>query len=307
MLSISKYMDEYDIAQEVRFERQVHKGSILLLEGPTDVKRFAEYLDETECSIANCYGRSKATKAIRLLSEDGFLGALAVLDCDFDRILKRLEIHENIVYSDLHDYDLEWITSNVLKRYLFQVGDVSKCLAIGGSQQIFRRIIEGIKPLSVLKLLNANGNIRFKLSILKMEDFSDGMSIDIDKLVDGVFEGRAADAAVKADLRQKIERILDRNFDLMQLSNGHDVMTALGLALRSAIGSRSIPQTWGKEIELHIRLAFTDDEFVKCSVCRDIVEWERQNAPYIVIDHRIRTKYNLQTASGPAYAVAVPT
>lgn len=290
MLSISKCMDEYDIAQEVRFERQVHKGSILLLEGPTDVKRFAEFLDDFECSIANCYGRGKAGKAIRLLSEDGFLGVLAVLDCDFDRILKRLVEHENIVYSDLHDYDIEWITDDVFRRYLFQVGDSAKCSAMGGHQQILQKVLKGIKPLSILKLLNANGNIRFKLSMLKMEDFSDGFSVDIDKLVDGVFEGRTADANAKADLRQKIERLVPRNFDLLQISNGHDVMTAIGLALRGGIGSRSIPQTWGSEIELHLRLTFTDAEFMKASIYNGIIEWEYLNNPYRVIHSRLRPK-----------------
>jgi hypothetical protein len=37
MISIAKHMDEHDIAQEVRLERKLHKGSFLLVEGTTDI------------------------------------------------------------------------------------------------------------------------------------------------------------------------------------------------------------------------------------------------------------------------------
>jgi hypothetical protein len=43
MISIQRHMDEYDIAQEVRLERKVHKGSFLLVEGITDIKRFGPW------------------------------------------------------------------------------------------------------------------------------------------------------------------------------------------------------------------------------------------------------------------------
>lgn len=286
MLSISKLMDEYDIAQEVRLERQVHKGSFLLLEGATDVKRFSEFLDEKSCSIANCYGRGKASKAIHLLNEDGFLGAVAVLDCDFDRILKKITSVENVIYSEVHDYDLEWLSNDVLRKYLVQVGDPQKCEALGDHEKILLHIIELIKPISVLKLMNANGNICYRLSILKMEDFFDGHVFDIQAMVEGVFEGRNVDDKVKSDLVEKVRFLLPKKFPLLQITNGHDAMTALGIALRDKLASRAKAQTWGSEVELHIRLAFTDKEFIDSSVYNNLAEWEAENKPYRVLHLR---------------------
>jgi hypothetical protein len=43
MISIAANMDAYDVAQEIRLERQVHKGSFLLLEGLKDLNRFAKF------------------------------------------------------------------------------------------------------------------------------------------------------------------------------------------------------------------------------------------------------------------------
>jgi hypothetical protein len=97
MISIGKHMDEHDIAQEVRFERKVHKGSFLLLEGSTDIKRFEPLIDGQKCSVVNCYGRKNAIEAIKLLYDDGFPGALGVVDADFDRITGEIDLHEGSV------------------------------------------------------------------------------------------------------------------------------------------------------------------------------------------------------------------
>jgi len=76
MISIAKHMDEYDIAQEIRVERMVHKGSFLLLEGDTDIKRFSQFTDEGKCSIVHCYGRRKAIAATKGLSPDNYITRL---------------------------------------------------------------------------------------------------------------------------------------------------------------------------------------------------------------------------------------
>jgi hypothetical protein len=56
MISIAANMDAFDIAQEIRLERQVHKGSFLLLEGQEDLDRFLKFTD-TSGSTVNCFGR----------------------------------------------------------------------------------------------------------------------------------------------------------------------------------------------------------------------------------------------------------
>ena len=46
MIYIARHMDEYDIAEEVRLERKVHRGSFLLVEGITYIRRFGPFIDE---------------------------------------------------------------------------------------------------------------------------------------------------------------------------------------------------------------------------------------------------------------------
>ena len=126
MISIAAGMDEYDIVQEIRFERQVHKGSFLLLEGQDDLRRFTRFIDEKLCSTVNCFGRPNLIEAIKLLYEDGFLGALGLADADFDRLTGDLETHEGIIYSDSHDFDMDWACEQTLHRYLLTRGGRSR-------------------------------------------------------------------------------------------------------------------------------------------------------------------------------------
>ena len=129
MMSIARYMDEHDIAQEVRLERKVHKGSFLLVEGTTDIKRFGNFIDDDECSLVNCYGRKNAIGAIRFLCEDGFPGALGAVHADFGRVDGSLEHHEGLVYSEAHDFDLDWVHVDAVQRYFKQIAEPEKCSA----------------------------------------------------------------------------------------------------------------------------------------------------------------------------------
>jgi hypothetical protein len=164
MISIGRHMDEFDIAQEVRLERKVHKGSFLLTEGDTDIKRFAVFIDDNVCSLVNCYGRRNSIEAIKILYKDGFLGALGVVDADFDRIEGKLERHEGLVYSEAHDFDLDWANANVIERYLAEVGEKAKCVLHGPAVDVIGKILDGLKPVSVARLLNHRKQILHKLS-----------------------------------------------------------------------------------------------------------------------------------------------
>ena len=121
MISISRHIDEYDIAEEVRLERCVHKGSFLLVEGDTDIKRFGKFIDSERCSFVNCHGKQKLIGAIKIIYDRGFSGVLGLADADFDRINNCLCEHEGVIYSSTHDFDLDWAAPAAIKTYLTAV------------------------------------------------------------------------------------------------------------------------------------------------------------------------------------------
>lgn len=191
MISIARGLDEFDIAQEVRLARQVHKGCILLLEGQTDLDRFDAFIDPSASHSMNCYGKSNAVGAIELLSDEGFPGVVAVVDADFDRIASSPVIHENIIYSASHDLDLDWFnTGEILSRYVRQVGNIEQIQILGGVDAVRSQILSGLHLLSVLRFTNHVGIVKFKLQELRLGKFYRNFSVDLDLMVEDVFVGR---------------------------------------------------------------------------------------------------------------------
>jgi hypothetical protein len=286
MISIERHMDEYDIAQEVRLERKVHKGSFLLVEGITDIKRFGPFIDENECSLVNCYGRQNAIETIKMRYEQGFPGALGAVDADFDRVERRLEVHEGLVYSESHDFDLDWARPTVLEKYLYEVADGEKRKIHGSANDIFAKIIQGLKPVSVARLLNRR-RIDYKLSRVDVSACFADFAVDLEQYVNLIFEGYEVTNERCIALKDQISRASDQDYDLYQLTNGHDFHSALGACLRRELASRRPQQTWASEIELHLRLVFTDDEFKDSEIYSQVRMWIRDNPAYRILHSRL--------------------
>jgi hypothetical protein len=283
-------MDEFDIAQEIRIERQVHKGSFLLLEGDNDLRRFSKFTDAVKCSTVNCFGRSNLIGAVQLLYEDGFLGALGLADADFDRLTNTLLVHEGIIFSESHDFDLDCACEAALQRYLEETGDATKCDGAGGPVGVAKWVIGSLRPLSILRFVNVKEDLGYKLDDINHVRICvpQGDVIDIDLMIEHVSEGRFSAADAKNKLREKVVAYMRRDFDLQQLTNGHDFFAILGIALRNRLGGRLPPQTFGSEVEMHFRLGYSHEEFGQTQVFRAICDWEDENQPYVILKPNLR-------------------
>jgi hypothetical protein len=283
MISIAKGMDEYDIAQEIRLERQIHKGAFLLLEGDTDIKRFTKITDPARCSTVNCFGKKNLLGAIALLYDEGFGGALGLADADFDRVSNSLAEHEGVIFSEGHDFDIDWACKDVLSRYLDEVAHPEKCEALGGIDGVFEFVLDAARPLSVLRYVSQLRSLRLPLTRVRHAEIVKNAVVDLDLLIDHTCVDAHAAADRKTTIRDLVVRHAQTQFSKLQLTNGHDFFAMLGVALQSKLGDRKVPQTWGSEVELHIRLTYSEDDFLASSLFVAILNWQDENPPYVVI------------------------
>jgi hypothetical protein len=191
-----------------------------------------------------------------------------------------------LIYSASHDFDADWACENSLSKYLQEVGDPVKCAALGGATEIGGKLRLGLKALSVLKYLNEYQSLAYRLQTLRHESFIQGMTVDLDLLIDDVFYNRTT--TQKPQLKALIMAHSSQEHDLIQLTSGHDLMCALGLAMRSELADRKLAQTWGKEVEIHFRLLFGDEEFKQSPLFVAIRTWEDENIPYVVLAPRLK-------------------
>ncbi|MCK0207530.1 hypothetical protein MWN33_05725 [Starkeya koreensis] len=280
MLSIGSELDEYDIAQQVRLERQAHKGSFLLLEGAGDIDKLEPFIQQKNCSIINCYGRGNAVGAIELLYDEGFEGAVAIVDADFDRLVGEVEVHEGLVYTAGHDLDMDFVNSTAFDIFILEQSSVEKLNNLGGVGAIREKLHLAIKPLSVTRYINVVGIINFKLSDVFIECCCIEGHAKPERIVAAIFNGKAPDTSRDEMLINLIERHSRQSFDYNQLTNGHDFIRLLGMFMQSQIAEWLPYFCTEKNIMAEICRRMSDDYFCKLAIFRNIREWELESGKY---------------------------
>jgi hypothetical protein len=106
------------LAAQIRFARQVHKGTILVLEGAGDAKVFGWFIDRSMCEIETGFGKTNVLKALDLLEDEGFPGVIAVVDPDFDRLTGEGYGLEGLCVTDAHDLDLTIFSTLAFERFI---------------------------------------------------------------------------------------------------------------------------------------------------------------------------------------------
>ena len=275
MISIGQLMDASDIVAEIRMERQASPSAFILMEGTTDIRRFEQFIDNNITSTVNCWGKEKLLSAVKSLNESNFSGFLALADADFDRIIGDIEYIENIIYSEGHDFDIDSFRTSVFIRYITEVGDETKCKSHGETHDILEKIAIGIRPLSGAKLANRKNRIQIQFSEINWCPAFDGMSFNREQLAFLVLKKGAPDRSAIENFLKVVSE--EESNDLWQVTNGHDFSCALGISLRTQIGSRKWPQTTSEEIERHIRLALCESDFKEMKIFECILEWQRES------------------------------
>lgn len=279
MNSLLDEVDGHTIAAQVRMERQTHRGTLLLVEGSSDVKRFAAFIDEDRCQFVVCFGKDNLLDAMYRLNEDGFLGAVGFADADFDRVEGVDPNIENVIYSDTHDFELDWLQSRSGVRFLIECsgGNVKD---VAQAQAVMMELLSTLKPLACLRLLNVRHRWRLKLRELRLYNYFDGSIFQIETLIDEILKGR--DRPSKSDVIRMLSVCEENENDLLQLSNGHDVCAGLGVMLQGPLGSRPISGSKPSEIEMMLRLSFDSDCLRAMPFFAAVKDWEQENRPYVV-------------------------
>lgn len=282
-------IDPYDVAGEIRLERQVHRGSFLLVEGKNDEKSLYRFIDENECSIVVAGRKSVAVEAIRILDEDGFEGVLCVVDTDYSGAGYT---SENLVETGFRDMDLVIYFSPALDVFLRERANRNKIDAFETTRGVSVKdaILGCAIPIGCLRLLSENLSLSLNFRDLDFSFFDhENIKIDEGKLLTAVFNNTAR-SIDSQDVSERYSTVRRQNHPPHKICSGHDVMTILGLSLMKCIGDvrtsanhRQDPRTWRSEIEMGCRLAFGRDEFQATSLYSGIRAWESQAAGYRIL------------------------
>lgn len=271
-----RHVSGHDIRAQVHFEKQMHAGAFLIVEGPDDAAVFQGFAHPEACSIVVSHGKKNAIEACDLLEEEGFGRAFGVIDADFDRICGAAPVCEIVCLTDCHDLDLTIFNSQALDTYLRHIGD-QRAVAALTTDGIRARIFAAAEPIARVRYVNLRKDFKLNFKNLNYSAFIDQTDLVCDerKLLKEVYRNSTNPRCNEQILEKLVLEMATHSFDLSQFCTGHDVAEILGIALRKIIGQRRDVHTWRTEIESGLRLAFSRDEFSKTQIFKEICEWSR--------------------------------
>lgn len=109
---------------ELFFRRDNFKGTLLLVEGPSDEQFWTPLVHKPDCYVMNCEGRSAVITTLRRFvearTEDH--GIVAVIDADWDRLDGVTPPHPSIFFTDGHDLETTLLSTRALARVVDTFG-----------------------------------------------------------------------------------------------------------------------------------------------------------------------------------------
>jgi hypothetical protein len=270
------------IANEIRLLRQQHKGAFLIVEGRDD-RLFAEkFARRPECRITVAEGKDNVMEVIRILDNDGFKGALGMVDADHDRLRGKDATGENVIVPETHSLEALLIASGALDAVLVEFGSQPKIEAL--ARHVRDLINDVAAVIGCLRLHSTRENLLLRFDGINYLSFIDinTLAVDITALLQEVKNRTRRDLDANA-LANAIATVSAEALAPCELCCGDDLVAALAVGLRRLIGSHAGGAVGPEEIKRALRLAFSDDKFRQTSLYQSIRKWEAKSAPFRII------------------------
>lgn len=270
------------ILAEIIMQRQVFKGSFLLVEGVDDRKFWSVYTVKDECELVDCGGKNNLVPAIEKIDKKKLLGVLGIADDDFDYLENTRVQSKNLLYTEQHD----------LECLLFQANSLEKILAEYGELKRIKQF-ESTHGCTVQDALLAYGLIWGRLrwlckrnhKAIKFERFKPAnyfdettWQLDKDELYKNFIAQYQADLTL-AELETELAKL--PTADPWNICQGHDLISILVIGLKQVLGSNK--KIGVDHIAAILRQGFEVETLCNTQLANDIIKWENNNTPYQIL------------------------
>lgn len=281
--------------------------SILIAEGDSDENFYDKFFDNSNIEMVIAYGKENVESVISTLNKENIIKVdyCAIVDADFDRILGKCT-ECNIFRTDFHDFEVMIFKSSAFERLCNSFFQKSKIEKYENHDEIRSTILEKLYPLSLLKYLNYKEQWGLNFKNIDISKFlnKDFVDINLEKMFDVVIQNtvsklreRIAEEAhteKRSEIQKRLASLVsktiiteifttefEKEHDLFQLTNGHDIINVFSIGLRKFFAGMDSKVCDSKHIETIFALSYDTKDFERSELYSNICNWQTGKTPIL--------------------------
>lgn len=272
-----------------RMLRQAQNYAILYIEGESDQRFYIWATEGNQVLLQSMNGKKDVIEAIRKDNEQKLKGRLAIVDCDFDFILKRIPYKEkNLIVTDTHDIETvmyEACSYRVIEDEFISIDKLGFISNEG--KNLWSYVIQFAIQLGKLRLLSCENkwNLNFREAEQRMKDYfhlkNDFPEFKFYGYMKKVW---SCSPSCKLSYEELKDSYNDdkRKFDQWHICRGHDISLMLSIIYSLEMyGTKRISVD---DVERTLRTSYKGSKgFLKSNMCQTIREWQRLNSEWRIL------------------------
>lgn len=272
------------VANKIRLMRTQFQGSFLIVEGDTDARFYKNLVNKEKCCVASANGKKNVIQVLRILESDKFLGVLAIIDADFDRLENNLPTQNNILITDNHDLEIMLLQSPALEKVLGEFGSEDKIQKL--NQDIRSILLTGGVYIGYLRWISLKESLNLRFEELSFSKFIDKKTLILNqvKLIVTVKNNSQKPQINEQDIETKMQSLKSQNHDPWCVCCGHDLIEILSIGLCQLLGTNKTKNVEAEQIEKSLRLAYESSYFRNTKLYSLIQQWESLNTPFVILN-----------------------
>ncbi|WP_440953162.1 DUF4435 domain-containing protein [Methanococcoides sp. FTZ1] len=282
---MKKYLTADDIANSARMMRTQYRGTIMIIEGSTDMRLYKRFVDDRKCRLIPANGKENAIKVVEILERSGFEGILTIVDADFWR-LDNIDFEQrNVLVTDTHDLETMIIASEALDRLLEEFAAPFKLQKM--RTPVRELLLEAAMPIGLFRWLSSSSKDKLSLRFkdIHFDNFMEvfPLSVNIKYMIREVKENSHEYSLNEKKVKNEIITLLKEEHDPWQACSGHDMVEILAYGLREVFGNSDSRYVTEGIIDRSLRLSYDITMFRDTELYRSIQEWEDENPAFTVL------------------------
>lgn len=275
-----EYITSDDICNQISMERSVYDGTFLVVEGVTDERLFEKFIVKNRVRIIEAHSKDNVRHAVGdMFTRRGDKRVIGIVDPDLDRLRGR-RARAPLFHTDCRDMEMMIIRSNALEDVLDEYCDrelLAKFTETVGP--VRDALVSASYPVGLLMFISQSEGLNLSFKDLNFQQFINTrtLSLNAGSMVDAVIFNSKKCRMGRKELLRRLDREAEGLEDQWDAARGHDTVNILLIALRGNFGSYNSRGLNEGELGGALRLAFSDQCFVKTDLYRDTSEWATAN------------------------------